>query len=58
MYTKTIMALALVMALVLSTACRRVTIVSNSIVAGGCAEAVEARLNNNNEQSWVYTKHI
>lgn len=58
MYTKTITALALVMTMLLSNACRRVTIVSNSIVAGGCAEAVETKLNNNNDQSWVYTKHI
>lgn len=44
--------------LVVFMGCRRVTIVSNSIVAGGCAEAVESKLNNNNGESWVYTKHL
>ena len=37
--------------------CRRVTIVSNSLVSGDCLEEVERRINSNDGESWVYTKH-
>ena len=37
--------------------CRRVTIVSNSLVSGQCLEEVERKINLNDGESWVYTKH-
>ena len=56
--TKMVMMIALLMATVMLTACRRVTIVSNSIVAGECEKVTESKLNNNNGETWVYTKHV
>ncbi len=52
------MAIALLMATIVSTACRRVTIVSDSIVAGENEKVIEAKLNSNNGETWVYTKHV
>lgn len=55
---KMVMVITLLLATVISTACRRVTIVSNSIVAGGCEKVTESKLNSNNGETWVYTKHV
>jgi lysophospholipase L1-like esterase len=37
--------------------CRRVTLVTNSLVKGQCLEEVESAINGNNGESWVYTKY-
>lgn len=50
--------LILLSVVVVLSGCRRVSIVTNSLVSGGCGEQVVARINDNNEQSWVYKTSI
>lgn len=52
-----ILALLLLSVLAISVVgCRRVTLVSNSLVHGDCLQHVEEAINSNNGESWVYTK--
>lgn len=52
------MVLILLSVVVVLSGCRRVSIVTNSLVSGGCGEQVIARINDNNAQSWVYKTDI
>jgi lysophospholipase L1-like esterase len=49
--------LLLLLPIVLTSGCRRVTLVSNSLICGDCLIEVERAINLNDQKSWVYTKY-